>query len=436
MTLPTPRAVLFFGLSVPIALLIISVRSDLWHFSLYYPCTVLALMASDLISALPSGLLSAELRHPAQLYVGRQGGAELDVRVERYDRPVVIRALLEQTGCADEPAAVTGEISDSRLVLPLVITPRRRGRLGIDAVWLRWRGPLGLVEIRERRKVGRVIDVVPDIKGIHDEALRFFSREAEYGIKQQMMRGEGTEFEDLREYEPGMDHRRIDWNRSARHRKILCKEFRQERNHHVVLGFDTGRLMLEPLGGAPRLDCAIKAGLLLGWVSLHNGDFLGGGAFDVRFRGFIEPRRGMPYFARFQRFAADLAYRTEETNFTLGVAELNSRLTHRALVVLFTEFVDMIQAELLMESLGWMTRRHVVIFVTMRDPMLYRIRDAVPDNFSSVAEAVIADDFLNERSVVLERVARMGVHCVDVPSDGLSSALLNRYLLIKGRGLL
>jgi uncharacterized protein (DUF58 family) len=194
--------------------------------------------------------------------------------------------------------------------------------------------------------------------------------------------------------------------------------------------------MTEPVDGFPKLDHAVNAGLLLGWVSLYNGDLLGGCGFDARFRNFIKPGRGMPYFAQFQRFTADLAYRTEETNFTLALAELNSRLKRRALVVLFTEFVDLISAELLIESLQWMTRRHAVVFVTMRDSTLTRLRAAQPDNFSRIAEAVIADDFLRERSIVLERVARLGVHCLDVPARGISAALLNRYLLIKQRGLL
>ena len=233
-----------------------------------------------------------------------------------------------------------------------------------------------------------------------------------------------------------MDYRLIDWKSSARHLKILCKEFRQERNHHIMLGFDTGRLMTEPLEGQPKLDRAIMAGLLLGRVCLYNGDFLGGCAFDARFRNFIKPERGMPHFMKFQRFASELAYRTEETNFTLGIAELNARLSRRALVVLFTEFVDTIQAELLIESLRWMTRKHVVIFVTFRDRMLTALEAAAPNDFSDAARAVIADDFLRERRIVLERIARLGVHCLDTNAAGLSSALLNRYLMIKKKGLL
>jgi uncharacterized protein (DUF58 family) len=293
-----------------------------------------------------------------------------------------------------------------------------------------------LVEATQRRPVESVIDVVPDVKGIHEAALQFFTRDAVYGVKTQKPKGEGTEFENLAEYATGMDSRMIDWKHSARHRRLLCKEFRQERNHQIVLGFDTGRLMLESVDEMPKLDHAIKAGLLLSWISLHSGDLVGGCGFDSRFRGFIKPGRGMPYFTRMQNFTAGLAYRTEETNFTLGLMELNAKLQRRALVVLFTEFVDLISAELLIESLQILVKRHFVVFVTLRDPMLARLQSAPPHDFHRVAEAVIAEDFLRERSIVLDRVARLGIHCLDVPVKAVSSALINRYLMIKQRGLL
>ena len=233
-----------------------------------------------------------------------------------------------------------------------------------------------------------------------------------------------------------MDTRLIDWKRSARHRKLLGREFRQERNHLIVVGFDTGRLMLESVDGQPKLDHAVRAGLLLARVSLHAGDLIGACGFDARFRHFLPPERGNAQFSRFQRFSASLEYREDETNFTLALAELNSRLRRRSLIVLFTDFVDAVSAELMLESLQWLTRRHVVLFVALRDPLPERIRNSPPEDFGSVARAVVAGDLLRERAVVLERIARLGVHCLDVSSRELSPALLNRYLMIKQRGLL
>ncbi|MDR3077048.1 MAG: DUF58 domain-containing protein [Synergistaceae bacterium] len=433
---PTRRAVLLFALSAPLAVLILSAAPEQWYLSLYYPVAVAALITADILGALWPGRVEISATHTKRMFIGFRGAARVELAIHGYGRPVRFDALLEAGGDIEPPKIASGTSSDGRCVIILPILPARRGKISVEAVWLRWDSPLGLAGFMTAHRVGGAIDVTPDIKGIHEAALRFFSRDAEYGIKSQRMRGDGTEFDDLRDYEPGMDYRLIDWKSSARHRKILCKEFRQERNHHVVIGFDTGRLMTEPLDGIPKLDRAIRAGLLLGWVSLYSGDFLGGCGFDVKFRNFVKPGRGMKYFARFQHFAAELAYRTEETNFTLGIAELNTRLTKRSLVVLFTEFVDSIQAELLIESLKWMIRRHVVIFVSLRDPMLASLRDAEPEDFGDVARAVIAGDFLRERGVVLERIARMGVHCLDVAAPGVSTALLNRYLMIKQKGLL
>src|SRR5262249_8703513 len=160
----------------------------------------------------------------------------------------------------------------------------------------------------------------------------------------------------------------IDWKHSARHLKLLSKEFRTERNHQIMLAFDTGYLMCEPLEGIPRLDHAISAGLLLAWISLRQGDLVGTYGFDAAVRQYLQPMRGLASFARVQRATADLAYRHEETNFTLGLAELSQRLKRRALLVLFTDFVDTVTAELLVESLQRVSNRHVVVFVTLRDP--------------------------------------------------------------------
>ncbi|MGM3299115.1 DUF58 domain-containing protein, partial [Bacillus cereus group sp. BC229] len=86
------------------------------------------------------------------------------------------------------------------------------------------------------------------------------------------LRGEGTEYEALAEYQPGMDRRAIDWNASARHVKLLAKEYRVERDNRVVLAIDAGRTMAEPVGGMPRVDRAVSAALLLAYVGLKLND--------------------------------------------------------------------------------------------------------------------------------------------------------------------
>jgi uncharacterized protein (DUF58 family) len=437
MTRPTGRTVLIFVAGIPLALLIVIYDSSLWVLSFNYGVLVLLAAVSDLVLAFPPRLLSIRRSVPDKLYIGEHGAITVAILPTPWRRTTGFELMAEQRGEVEPAQIVSGELAtghEARITLPVV--PRRRGRVSIARIWVRWRGPLGLVEFIRRIPVDRTIDVLPNVRGVHGAALQFFAQEAVYGIKTQQQTGEGAEFEALREYSPGLDSRFIDWKHSARHRKLLCKEFRTERNHQIIMAFDTGYLMLEPVDAMTRLDHAINAGLILAWVSLQSGDLVGTYGFDAAVRQYLGPIRGVSSFARIQRATAELGYHHQETNFTLGLAELNARLKRRALVILFTDFVDTITAELLIESMQRVANRHVVMFITQRGSVLQRAVDAAPIQFADVAQAVIAQDFLRERSIVFERLERLGVHCVDVPSRGLSVAVINRYLLIKRRGLI
>jgi uncharacterized protein (DUF58 family) len=434
---PTGRAVFAFVCGIPLALIVAIYEPSLWVVSFAYGALVLLAGVTDASLAFPPRLLDLKIAVPDHVAIGEQGAIMATIAATRWRRSTTFELIADQRGEVEPSILVSGVLSlgePARVALPVV--PRRRGQVHIDRVWVRWRGPLGLVEFVRERPLDRVVDVLPNVRGVHGVALQFFSREAIYGIKTERHKGEGAEFEALREYVPGFDSRHIDWKHSARHRKLVCKEFQIERNHPVIMAFDTGYLMLEPIDGITRLDHAINAGLALAWISLQGGDLVGIYGFDAAVRHYLGPIRGISGFARIRRSTAELSYQHQETNFTLGLAQLNARLKRRALVILFTDFVDTITAELLIESMQRVANRHVVVFVTQRGSVLQRAVEAAPREFTDVAQSVIAHDFLRERSIVLERLERLGVHCLDVPSRGLSVALINRYLLIKERGLI
>jgi uncharacterized protein (DUF58 family) len=434
---PTLRAVLLFSATVPPAFILLAIDPELWPISLDLSLFVLGVIAVDALRCARFHDMTVTHAVPARLFIGGEGALHLTIALTGRARTVQFEALLELRGNLEPPVIgrLVGSAEQSASAL-LPIVPRRRGEVFVDAVWLRWRAPFALAQRMVRIPIDKKIDVLPDVRDISSVAVQFFSRDAIDGIKVQQQNGEGSEFESLRDHTPGLDNRFIDWKRSAKHLRLLSKEFRVERNHQIMLAFDTGHLMSEPIEGLPRLDHAIHAGLLLGWISLRSGDYVGSFGFDAQIRQFMQPSRGLPYFIKLQSGSSQLAYRPEETNFTLGLAELNFRLKRRALVVLFTEFIDTTTAELLLESLHRMANRHAVIFVTLRDPLLPGIVDARPDRFRDAAEAVVAHDLLRDRAVVLERLTRLGVHCLEVPPRGLAVSLVNRYLTIKKRGLL
>ena len=433
---PTRRAVFVFAAGLPIAMFIVITAPQSWALCLEYAGAVILAMLADAFLAFPVRRLNIAVTAPDRIFIGEKATVSATIAATRHRRRTRFEMLLEQRGELEAPQPATADLQRCQQAhTDFAVIPTRRGRAFLDRLWVRWQGPLGLVEIIKALPLDRAIDVVPNARGVQKAVLEFITNEAIFGEKIQH-KGEGTEFEALREYRPGHDIRFIDWKHSARHRKLLSKEFRTERNHHVVMAFDTGHLMLEPLGGISRLDHAINAGLRLAWISLRSGDLVGTYGFDAKVRHYAQPVRGIQSFWRVQRSTAELDYHLQETNFTLGLAELNARLKRRALVILFTDFVDTVTAELLIESMQRTANRHVVVFVTLRDSFLQQTADTAPSRFVDVARAVIAQDFLHDRNVVFERLARAGVHCLDVPSASLPAGLINRYLQIKQRGLI
>jgi uncharacterized protein (DUF58 family) len=310
----------------------------------------------------------------------------------------------------------------------------RRGEARLKRYWLRWRGPLGLLWKQQSKPLDNTIAIVPDTLAVKDQAIRLFSRTALQGLKPQKDRSEGSEFDALTEYLPGMDRRSIDWKHSARHRKLLAKEYQADRNDHIVFALDAGRLMCEPLGGQPRIDRALNAALMLAYVGLRMGDRVGMFVFDSKPRLTTPTVAGTGAFGILQRLTAAIDYSTEETNFTLALSELAGVLKRRSLIVIFTDFVDTTSAELMIENLGRLLRRHHILFVAFRDAELEAMRAREPENPGDVSRAVIANALLKERDLVISRLQRLGADILDAPLERLSVALLNSYLAIKRRG--
>ncbi len=301
-------------------------------------------------------------------------------------------------------------------------------------MWLQWSGPLGLGARQVRHNIAHTIRVWPDLSPVRSPALQNHLRDAQFGLIARRIRGEGTQFEALSEYEPGMDRRRIDWKASARHTKLYARENESERNNQIVFAFDCGQAMCEPVDGLSRLDRVVSAALGAAYVALKGGDRVALFGF-ARKPDVMTPFVGDPrLFHRLQAAAGTLDYHAEEPNFTLALATLTSRLRRRSLVVLFTDFTDPAGAERMIESVGRLVKKHLVLFVTPEDAELSALVDADLHDIGDLAVAVTADTLMRQRALVMERLRRMGVDIIEAPWDRIGYRLIDRYLDIKRAG--
>ncbi len=437
MIYPTRRAIVLALLGAPLVLALGAIAPGLWLLSAAWVAMVAGLVLLDAALGADRGALQLGSRLPHVLAAGGSGEAGFDVAFARGAAPVWIDAALETNErLAATPDRARLTLSGRMTRADFQLTPQRRGEGVLDRLWLRWTGPLGMVWKQRVLPLQVSIPITPNIPAVKEEAIRLFSRNAMFGVKSQLDTGEGSEFHALRDFQPGMDSRTVDWRRSARHGVLLSKEFRTERNHHVILALDTGRLMCEPLLGLPRVDRALNAALLLAYVSLKSGDRVGLYSFDARPRLSTGTVAGAAAFPTLQRMAAGIDYSTEETNFTLGLTQLASTLERRSLIVVFTDFADSTSAELMIENLGRLLDRHLVLFVVFRDEELETLTRAEPIQPDDVSRAVIAHTLLRERDVVIGRLRRMGVQVVDAPVERVGAALLSSYIDLKRRELL
>ena len=374
-----------------------------------------------------------------QLEASREGfvGSTVDVQFHFAQgvHPTASSVHLELEGppTVGWPTDVVATPADRVVLAPLRLL--RRGQAPLGRCWIQARGPLGLMAMDRVHALAHTLTVMPDLRPVHRAAVQFFSPNARVGLKIERYLGDGSEFDAMREYAPGFDPRAISWRATARHRKLICHEFRAERNHDVVIAWDTGRLMSESMEDGTRLDTAISAGLVLAFAALRTGDRVGAFSFGARPGGFLAPSDGRSTFPALSKFAGTLDYGPEEANFTLGLSFLAERLRGRTLVVLLTDFVDTISADLMIENLAHLLRKHLVVFVSIQDPALSALADRPIERRHDLLEAFVAGEQIRDRNQVLRRLSRRGAYCLDAPPDRIGPRLLGQYVTIRRREL-
>jgi uncharacterized protein (DUF58 family) len=434
---PTRLAVLLAGAIAPLALLIALAAPGWWPGGLILLAVLLACCALDMVLGTPARAAELSARAPYQAGIGERFAVTLHVRLPA-PRPRAVQLALGVSGPAEAPfgLAADGEPEKDGFAAEIALQAERRGTVHIDSGWIRWRAPLGLVWKQRQLGIGGRVLITPNIRQLREAGAQMVNREAMFGIKAQMHLGEGAEFEALADYRQGMDRRAIDWKQSARHTRLIAKEYRTERNNNVVMALDAGRAMCEPIDGVPRVDRAVSAALLTAFVALKDGDRVGLFGFDSKPRAARQPISGARAFATLQRVAAGIDYSASETNYALALATLTAELQRRSLIIVFTEFTDTINAELMLNAVGTLLKRHLVLFVVLRDEELEGFAAAEPAEPEDVSRAVTAASLLRERRLVITRLRHLGVHVVEAPGSEAGPALVNAYLDLKRRSLL
>ncbi|HEX8936670.1 MAG TPA: DUF58 domain-containing protein [Sphingomicrobium sp.] len=434
MIYPTRAAVIATAAGAPLALAFAAIEPGRWFLALAWPLAILLLTMFDALGGIASA--TARVDFPGHAYVGETRECSVSVSIDSRPRSAWVALQSSPLISADDEgrAHVPLEAGRGTVLMPLEMV--RRGVARFERLWLRWTGPLGLAWNQGTVEVGAAFPILPDLRPVHDQGARIFQRYALEGLIAQLARGEGSDFDALVDFRTGMDRRAIDWKQSARHVKLLAKQFRTERNNQIVFALDTGRQMSEPVAGLARVDRCVSAMLLTAWIALKLGDRVAIHAFDSRPRLSSGLVSGGGAFTELERIAAEIDYSGDETNYTFALTTLAARLTRRSMIIIFTEFTDTVSADFMLRAIRRLVETHLVIVVVLRDEELEAIVAAEPESADDVTRAVTAAGLLKDRRVAINRLQHLGVHVVEAEYDQVNERLVQSYLDLKKRDLL
>ncbi|WP_040308767.1 DUF58 domain-containing protein [Asticcacaulis biprosthecium] len=430
---PTPRLLALLALGVPGAIGIGLFAPQVWAWVPLVTTLLFVLAVLDGVFAPVAQGLSFHLVLPKTLGVGSERDVAFVARFSawRLPRRLELRLGLNRLLAGSVYDRKLEKADDKGFHGKLKLKAVARGPGEVDAAYLRWTGFLGLVYVQKKVALDARVTITPDLKGVERDASDLFSLDNIYGVRVQNQLHNGSEYHALREYDASQDHRRIDWRSSARHLKLLSREFQAERNHHIVLAYDTGRLMGEPLAGLKRLDRAIYAGLLLGYCALKIGDNIRTFAFASKPYHAAPMMSGTQAFEVLKHQLSGLDDSEEESNHTLALADLNAKVGRRSLIILFTDFIDEVSAELMLESLNRLSKKHLVLFVAFRDEVVDNLMDTVPAQPEDVTRAVFARRLAVQRERVFTILRRQGIEVLEAPTEDMATAIVTKYLALK-----
>jgi len=324
------------------------------------------------------------------------------------------------------------------------LRPVRRGDQRAAVVTARSIGPLGLAGRQSSQAVPGQVRVLPPFLSRKHLPSRLAKLREIDGLLPTLIRGQGTEFDSLREYVVGDDVRSIDWRATARRADVMVRTWRPERDRRVVLVLDTGRMAAGRVGvdptaadpaGWPRLDWSMDAALLLAALASRAGDHVDFLAHDRVSRARVFGASRTELLAQLVEAMAPLQPTLVESDWRAMVAAIARRTRRRSLVVLLTDLNATALDEGLLPVLPQLSSKHHVLLAAVADPRVDQMANGRSDA-AAVYDAAAAERSRNDRGTIAARLRQSGVEVVDALPSELAPALADRYLAMKATGRL
>jgi uncharacterized protein (DUF58 family) len=407
--------------------------------TLFYDLALIAIAIFDgRRSRLPTGIVIK------REFDGRFAvGAETDVRINiQNNRPRPITLIVKDeyppqmklSGLREARIRVGAQTSAA---LVYGLTSPKRGRFDFGCTVVRFLSQLNLVWCETKIGAPESVKVYPNMRRAREAELKALgARSLVAAHRKTSWRGEGREFESLRDYVRGDELRHISWSATARRGKLTTRQYQIERDQTILIALDSGRLMTARIEQETKLDSAVHAALALMSAAARAGDNAGLMVFGRRIKTYLPPGRGREHIDAALEALHAIEPEMIEPSYSRAFEFVAANSKRRSLVVLLTDLVDEEGSRELLTSLKLLRPRHLPLVVTIADRDLKAVVSTAPENVNDLFTQSVSEEIIYQREAALRLVESQGGLALDVSAAALAPSLLETYLRVKERGLL
>jgi uncharacterized protein (DUF58 family) len=282
-----------------------------------------------------------------------------------------------------------------------------------------------------------VVKVYPNMRRAREAELKALgARSVVSSHRKTSWRGEGREFESMRDYVRGDELRHISWTATARRGKLTTRQYQIERDQTILIALDAGRLMTARIEQETKLDSAVHASLALMSAAARAGDNSGLMVFGRRIISYLPPSRGRDHLDAALEALHGVEPEMIEPSYARAFEFVSANTKRRSLVVLLTDLVDEEGSKELLTSLHLLRPRHLPLVVTIADRDLKAVVRKTPSTVRELFTQSVSEEIIHHREAALRMVESQGGLALDVTAAALAPMLLQTYMRVKERGLL
>ena len=296
---------------------------------------------------------------------------------------------------------------------------------------------LNIVAKRFTFENGAVVPTYPGFKQLKKfELLNINQNSLEYGLKKVRRLGHSMEFEQIKDYVIGDDLRTINWKATAKKNQLMVNQFQDKKSQPVYSIIDKGRIMKMPFDGLSLLDYAINSALVISNVVLKKHDKAGMLSFSKRIDNVVVAQRRSSQMQLILEALYNVKTDFFESDFSRLYASIKRHITHRSLILMYTNFETLDSLERQLPYLKAIAKSHLLVVIFFKNTELNSLINNKAETIEHVYDKVIAEKFAFEKRLIVNELKKYGIYSILTTPEHLTIDTINKYLEIKARGLL